>query len=180
METSTRSGRITVDLLSFKEPWLSYCRTHSTTASEAFRMVVAKLVADVDAPRAPASDVVVEDDDKVRVEIRLTRAERIEAATLAHTEGFALPRWITALVRARIGRGAQLGQSELELLARSNMQMLALGRTLQQLASAANANPILLQSFSARQVEQTAALVKAHAKIVAQVIAQNTSRWRIK
>jgi hypothetical protein len=176
MDTTARAGRITVDLLEYKQPWLSYCERNQTTASEAFRLVVARLVGEVSSPGQDADDT-DQAGSKVRVEVRLSRSERKEALGLAQAEGFALSRWIAAIVRARLGRGAQLGQLELELLARSNMQMLALCRTLQQLARACEASPLALRTFNAREVELTAALVKEHAKVVAQVISKNTSRW---
>jgi hypothetical protein len=76
---------------------------------------------------------------KLRVELRLTKGESAAANAIARHEGFSLTRWIVALINARLYATPQLGQRELETLAQSNMQMLAIGRNLNQLARAANA-----------------------------------------
>jgi hypothetical protein len=176
VETTSRSGRITVDLLEYKQRWLAHCKAQGTTPSEAFRLVVAKLTArDEEAEQGASKRLGA--DKKIRKEVRLTFAECQSAETLAAEEGFSLTRWIASLVRARVHGGAQLGQVELELLARSNMQILALGRTLNQLARAANANPDALRAYQAKQIAQTAALVKEHAAVVAGVIKANVERW---
>lgn len=49
-------------------------------------------------------------------------------------------RWIAALVRASMQNQPQLGQRELEVLGRSHLALLAIGRNQNQLARAANAS----------------------------------------
>lgn len=67
---------------------------------------------------------------KVRKEVRLTKSELARADALAKRAGFSLNRWIFALINARLDGSPQLGQQELEGLARSNLQLLAVGRNL--------------------------------------------------
>jgi hypothetical protein len=177
MDKKRRDGRITIDLLDYKSPWVEHCKTNGTTPSEAFRLVVAKVVGapehELEEPAAASQKT-----GKIRKQVRLTSKECRDAEALAASEGFSLTRWIAALVRARLGQGAQLGQFELEHLARSNLQILALGRTLNQLARVANANPQALQSYQAKQIAQTATLVKEHANVVSKVIQSNVNQWR--
>lgn len=71
--------------------------------------------------------------DKIREVVRHTPSEVAAAETLAAHEGLMLTRWITALVQARLDGGAQLGQQELELLARSNLHLLAIASGLRQM-----------------------------------------------
>lgn len=176
MTSTARPNRINIDLQHYKQPWIEYCKAHSTTPSEAFRMVVAKLTGGlaVAVPDVPAEQ------GKVRREIRLTHAELYAMDVLAEQEGFAPTRWIVALVRARLGSGAQLGQQELEHLARSNMQLLALGRNLNQIAKAVNANPGDRSGCRPEVIEKLHTLIREHTNKVSNVLTANVRRWSVK
>jgi predicted DNA binding CopG/RHH family protein len=137
MKTTLRPNRISVDLQEYKQPWLDYCKARGITPSAAFRQIVAKLTNGNDAMERPVTHAVAR--KKVRVELRLTKAEIATVSEMARREGFSATRWIVALINARVYATPQLGQRELETLARSNLQMLAIGRNLNQLARAANA-----------------------------------------
>ena len=113
----------------------------------------------------------------MRREIRLTKSELDRAEAIAAREGFSLSRWIVALIKARLDKTPQLGQRELEALARSNLQMLAIGRNLNQLARAAN-NGIHIGTSGRDVIEALRAAVTRHASDVAGVMTANTSRWR--
>ena len=176
MKPAARPNRINIDLQHYKQPWIDYCKARETTPSEAFRLVVAKLTAQSEAlPSAGASEET--SNGKIRKEIRLTADELTRAEAIANREGFSLTRWIGALVRARLDATPQLGQQELEALARSNMQLLAIGRNLNQIAKVAHANPATLARCRPELIEQAHAAVKGHVKIVASVMAANTARW---
>lgn len=177
MTSTARPNRINIDLQHYKQPWIDYCCAHGTTPSEAFRMVVAKLTGDL-VVSVPAEEPV--DEGKVRREIRLTHAELQAVEVLAEQEGFAPTRWIVALVRARLGYGAQLGQQELELLARSNMKILAMGRNLNQIAKGILANPRYRTECPPELIEAANILIQEHANRVASVLTSNVQRWRAK
>jgi hypothetical protein len=177
MTSTARPNRINVDLQHYKQPWIDYCSAHGTTPSEAFRMVVAKLTGGLVASHPDEGSA---ERGKVRREIRLTYAELQAVEALAEQEGFALSRWIVALVRARLGCGAQLGQQELELLARSNMQLLAIGRNLNQVARAVRANPGGRPECRPELIQSVNDLIHEHADKVAKVLASNVQRWSVK
>jgi hypothetical protein len=177
MTNASRTGRLNVDLQEYKQAWLDYCRKHGTTPSKAFRGILEKLFG---GGEQPGQSAVMDHSVRVRKEIRLTADECMQAEAIAASEGFNLSRWMVSIVRARLFGGPQLGQKELELLARSNMQILALGRTLNQLAKAAHADPGVLAAFDTRRIEQTAALVREHAAYVANVLESNVARWTSK
>lgn len=174
MTSALRPNRINIDLGEYKQAWLDYCKAHSTTPSEAFRHIVAKLTAG--AVPKPASREAPRAAEKVRREIRLTRSELTRAEAIARHEGFSLTRWIVALINARLDKTPQLGHRELEVLARSNLQMLAIGRNLNQLARAAN-NGIPIGTSGRDLIEALRATVMHHAGQVASVMRANTSRW---
>ena len=177
MPSTARPNRINVDLQQYKQVWIDYCAAHSTTPSEAFRMVVAKLTG---GPAMPRQGDELAEEGKVRREIRLTYAELHAAEALAAQEGFGLTRWIVSLVRARLGSGAQLGQQELELLARSNMQILAMGRNMNQIARALRGGAGGQPECPPELIEAASLLIQTHASKVADVLAANVQRWSTK
>lgn len=177
MSTSPRPNRINVDLQGFKQPWLDYCKERGVTPSEAFRQIVAKLTAakgDEPDPR-PATDA---ENTRIRKEVRLTKDELRRVAAIAMREGFSLSRWIVALINARLDATPQLGQHELEGLARSNLQMLAIGRNLNQLAKAANQGRPLPSPTPIALLDEIQAAIHQHTGEVARVMSANIARWR--
>lgn len=137
MNSTSRPNRINIDLQGYKQPWLDYCRAHGVTPSEAFRQVVAKLTAQTPSAH-PVAERLPQEGAKIRKELRLTISELRRAESLVARDGFSLNRWVVALIDARLDGQPQLGQQELEVLARSNLNLLAIGRNLNQLTRAAN------------------------------------------
>lgn len=180
MESRIRPNRINIDLQGYKQSWIDYCSARNMTPSEAFRLVVLKLVDKVfdEAPRKVAEGET--DGCKIRKEIRLTESEIAQAENIAFKEGFSLSRWIVALVRARLTGTIQLGQQEMELLARSNMQLLALGRNLNQIAKALNTSPDDRRVFKVDVIEDLQTAIRQHTALVASVMVANVERWKIK
>ena len=178
MKSALRPNRINIDLQEYKQPWLDYCKARGITPSAAFRQMVAKLTNGSDAVERPVTHAAAS--KKVRVELRLTEAEIATVAELARREGFSPTRWIVALINTRVYATPQLGQRELETLARSNLQMLAIGRNLNQLARAANAGVSITRAGGADIIEALRAAVLRHAEQVAAVIGANVARWRSK
>lgn len=177
MISSARPNRINIDLQDYKQPWLEYCKARGVTPSEAFRQVVAKLTAATgSAPLFP--DAVDTATKKIRKEVRLTTGELHRAEALAKREGFSLNRWIVALINARLEGGPQLGQHELQGLARSNLQMLAIGRNLNQLAKAANYGIPTGRNSHSDLIDELRTIVIEHTMQVARVMSANVERWR--
>lgn len=177
MIASARPNRINIDLQGYKQPWLDYCKGRGVTPSEAFRQIVAKLTATAGSAQ-PKSDESDAGTKKIRKEVRLTKGELHRAEVLAKGEGFSLNRWIVALINARLEGAPQLGQQELEGLARSNLQMLAIGRNLNQLARAANQGIAVQRNGRADLIEELRTAVMQHTGKVARVMSANIARWR--
>lgn len=230
-EAQKRQTRVSIDLLSYKEPWLNWCRTQGIAPGAAFRQIVAKLTAgqgraltgqsetapasqsnttpaaqsdQSEAPgqaalRNPSASTETEPQGQgrarlpvptpragpaekptIRKEIALTASEAASVAQLAQSEGFAMTKWIVALIRARLEGSAQFGQSELELLARSNQQLLAVGRNLNQVARALNVNPDDHSIYRVHLIEALAERIATHTQLVRNAINANRQRWQIK
>jgi len=181
LEAAQRPSRMTVDLQGYKKPWIEWCKARGTTPSEAFRQIAAKLMSKGEGGGLDGEATAGEDfDEKVRVRIRLTSAEFSEAQSMAINEGFTLPRWIVSLIRGRLGKGAQLGEAEMEALARSNLQLMAVGRNLNQIAKALNTSSGDRKLYRLDLLEALEAEVRTNAKAVAAVMAANVDRWKLK
>ncbi len=173
MSSTVRPNRINIDLQGYKQKWLDYCKANNVTPSEAFRQIVAKLtstMAPVTAHMAATADA------NIRREVRLTEFELAQAEAVAYQEGFSLPRWIVALINARLEGTPQLGQQELEVLARSNQQLLALGRNLNQLVRIANGDSAQVLCGK-EDIETLRLFVTDHVRRVAAVLSANVKRW---
>lgn len=177
MSNLPRPHRINIDLGPYKEAWLAYCLARQVTPSAAFRQIVATLTNRVG--EQLAEDAAGSPSGKVRKQITLTgeEAEFVEACALA--EGYSSTRWLIALLQARMGRGPQFGQYELEALARSNLALLALGRNLNQIARAVNAGGALPHDMRGA-IGRMEATIQSHAALVSQAIARNMERWNTK
>lgn len=178
MNSPARPSRITVDLGEYKAPWLAYCKRHDTTVSEAFRVVVAKLIA-APAPEA-GSDAVhgnMPGRGKIRKEVRLTPIEVARIEAIAAADGYSLTRWINALIRSRLDGGPQLGQHELSALGKSNLQLLAIGRNINQIARAVNNGNRDLLPLLEPVLGELRGLITTHTVKVAQLLEHNLARW---
>jgi len=103
---------------------------------------------------------------------------RVES--LAAAEGFLTTKWIVALIRARLTGTGQYGQRGLELLVESNLQLLAIGRNVNQVARALNSTPQDRTVYRIALIDALRAHIKAHTKLVSNAMAANVHRWRIK
>jgi hypothetical protein len=170
-------GKLTVDLGDLKPAWLAYCAANKLTASTALRQVVRRLVERAGLVSAPAPVEPEEDADKRRVSVRLLPREMAEVQTRAEAEGFSVPAWIVSLIRAQMTQDPQFGQRELEALAESNHQLLAIGRNLNQIARHLNAQPEKLDDYRPEVIEELAAMVKEHTRKVAEAMQTTVDRW---
>ena len=177
-EARKRPTQVTMDLQGYKQPWLDWCDARGMKPSDAFRKIVAKLVSQ---PAESAGAIQFEQPEKptVRREVKLTLSEDKALEARAAAEGFSPTKWMVSLIRAKLTGTAQYGQRELELLDRSNMRLLAIGRNLNQVAKALNASPADYSLYRVELIEDLQKTIKEHTRTVSDAIAANVSRWRI-
>lgn len=94
-------------------------------------------------------------------ELLLTQAEDAALMARADVGGYSFQGYLIALVRAHLGRGAQLGQSELLAVGESNRQMLDVAQQLRKIPEPPQA---LIAS------------IKRHMKLVVNLIQRNEER----
>jgi len=163
-----------------KAQWLKFCAANSTTSSEAMRAVIRK-VTNRGANEWRKFQIEHEnpDHERRRVELRLTATEFAGIGELARQVGNSPNAWIVNLIRANLTRTPQLGLHELQALGKSNSQLLAVGRNLNQIARWMNANkgsaPPEIEC-----IEQLYRFIVTHTEEVAAIMRSNIDRWTLK
>lgn len=178
MQDGLLSARVSVRLGALKPMWLAHCRAQALSPSDAIRELISK---ELDAPKYLKAREVQRQDvgDVICIEIRLGRSEQVYARQLSVAQGFSsVNRWIAALVRTRLSKIPQLGQSEIEALAKSNYQLTAIGRNLNQLVKEVRQFRGGIKDHRFAAIEQLQLEVYGHTQLVQQILKANNARWR--
>ncbi|MDI7776565.1 plasmid mobilization relaxosome protein MobC [Asticcacaulis sp. EMRT-3] len=183
MPKRLRPTLVTVDLGDHKECWADWCQAHRISSSAALRAAAKRLTQAAprheDARIAPYATIIDADErPSIRREIKLTPSEVRAIAAFAAAEGFSPGKWLIALIRARLTGSAQVGQAELEVLTRSNLQLQAIGRNLNQIARSLNVRGDSAL-YDIAQIEGLEGYIRDHTERVSAAITANIDRWRI-
>jgi len=120
----------------------------------------------------------VDHSPKRRVELRLTESEYAALATIADESECSVQYWVVNLIRAALTRGVAVGVSELKELGKSNYQLMAIGRNLNQITHQINAEPGKhLPRLTAEKVEALADEIAQHRQRVQAVVDACAERW---
>ena len=176
-----RTTTVTVDLGELKAPWQTWCEQQGVTPSHALRNAL-RQVMDRSARRAAAPRVRVSPKREratARIELNLTTSELAALKKMAGHEGYLPTKWVVAMVRTKLTGQPQDGQPELETLARSNQQLLALGRNLNQIAKVLNTTPQNRTAFRVEVITELSRVIQAHTKKVSDVLRGTVERWQL-
>lgn len=145
-DTGVYALRVPRDLLA---AWKAFAASNGDTAQEALRGTMRRLLGwPAVRPKEPTPVLpgkltavpMVERGTKVRTEIQLTQSEHKALAAVADKSECSIQYWVVALIRAALTRGQVLGGTELKALGEANYQLMAVGRNLNQIAHAINAD----------------------------------------
>lgn len=176
-----RTTTVTVDLGDLKAAWQAWCHAHGITSSHAVRITLRQTM-DRRATRASASRLRVmpkRERATARLELNLTTSELAALKKMAGHEGYVPTKWVVAMVRTKLTGLPQVGQLELETLARSNQQLLALGRNLNQIAKVLNASPENRSAFRAEVITELSRVIQVHTKKVSDLLRGTVERWHL-
>ena len=180
-QRAKRTTTVTVDLGDLKAPWQAWCQAHGVTPSHALRNALRQAM-DRKGTRAPAPRLRVTQKREratARMEVHLTTSELAALKKMAGHEGYVPTKWVVAMVRTKLTGQPQVGQLELETLARSNQQLLALGRNLNQIAKVLNTAPQNRAAFRVEVITELSRVIQAHTKKVSDVLRGTVERWHI-
>jgi hypothetical protein len=181
-KTAKRTTTITVDLGELKAPWQAWCDQQGVTPSQAFRQVLRKAL-DRTSTQAPVSRrrvVPKRERATARLEVHLTTSELAGLKTVAGHEGYVPTKWVVAMIRTKLTGQPHVGQPELERLARSNQQLLALGRNLNQIAKVLNTSPENRSAFRVDLITELSRVIRAHTDKVSDVLRGTVERWQLR
>lgn len=176
-----RTTTITVDLGDLKAPWQAWCQDHGITPSHALRNAVRQAM-DRKATQAPAPRLRVtrrRERATARMKLNVTPSELAALRTCARHEGYQPTAWVVAMIRTKLTGEPHVGQPELEILARSNQQLLALGRNLNQIAKVLNTSPQNRTAFRVEVIIELSRVIQAHTKKVSDVLRGTVERWQL-
>jgi hypothetical protein len=180
-QRAKRTTTITVDLGEIKAPWQAWCQDHGITPSHALRNALRQAM-DRRATRAPAPRLRVtprRERATARIELNLTSSELAALKKMAGHEGYLPTKWLVAMIRTKLTGQPHVGQPELERLTRSNQQLLALGRNLNQIAKVLNISPQNRTAFRVEVITELSRVIRAHTDKVSDVLRGTVERWHL-
>lgn len=137
---------------------------------------------DHSAPRAPAPRSRVTSKREratARVEVHLTVSELAALKKMAGHEGYLPTKWVVAMIRTKLTGQPHVGQPELEQLIRSNQQLLALGRNLNQIAKVSNISPQNRSAFRVEAVTELSRVIRSHTDKVSDILRATVERRQL-
>jgi len=176
-----RTTTVTVDLGDLKAPWQTWCEQQGVTPSHALRNALRQAM-DRRATRAPAPRLRVtpkRERATARMEVHLTTSELAALKKMAGHEGYVPTKWVVAMIRTKLTGQPHVGQPELERLTRSNHQLLALGRNLNQIAKVLNTAPQNRAAFRVEAITELSRVIQAHTDKVSDVLRGTVARWQL-
>lgn len=172
----SRSDRIDVPLGDMKGEFTVWCQRQGVTVNDAVRQMVARVLG-TDVRQLPRIES-VDGDGRVSIKVQFSQGEYEAVSRTAAHMGFTMSRFLVAMVRAQITGDPQLGARELAALEASNYQLAAIGRNLNQIARALNAQPVATQAHRLALVDALRGEIDIHLKTVHDMQRANLARWR--
>lgn len=185
MASSRRNpNNMEVSLGPLKSRFSEWCKTKNKKPSEVIRELICREIGEHSENTHPFQiDATVRDGEassqKFRRVLRLTPSEDRAVCQMAELEGYSPQRWIVALIRARLTGAPEFNESEVQALVKSTTQVAAIGRNLNQIAKALNANPNEAKYFRVEVISEVSKLINEHLHRTSALIAANVDRWKI-
>jgi hypothetical protein len=106
----------------------------------------------------------------------LTEAEYAASLQASAGDGMSISRWFVGLARVRLFGEAQFGRPEIEALSRSSQLLLALARSVNQIAHTMERR-VDSDRLSLAQIDHLLTFLKSHTDAVSGVLHANSKRW---
>jgi hypothetical protein len=172
-------SRVTVDIGELRSQLDAYCVANKTTPSAVVRETLTKMLGTSDANARFDTGIAPDEGDKTRLYIRLSDSEKQAITIISESWGFkTVKQFIVCLLRAFITKRPNFSDSELKILAESNFQLASIGRNINQIAKRLNSEPDV-SAYRIEDIKDLAEHIKAHTKLVSDLLRMNVERWRI-
>lgn len=157
-----------------KEALTGLARRRGVTESELLRQMIRTVTG------GPEVEPVDTERRSCQVNIRLDEHERDKLVERAAAEGYRTPTtWAASVVRAALHHDAVLSDGEVDALREASREIAAIGRNLNQIARALNADPDAEPEGLAQAVVSVAEKVEDHKAAVSALIGRNLNRWEV-
>lgn len=164
-----------------RERFASWCSDQGTTPSATIRAGVVELLDGIPEPAdTPQARLEHAPDPSPKHAVRVWLTETELTAVDRHREktGGTRPAWIVRAIRGALTRAPEFGSQELEVLGRSNTELLAIGRNLNQIARRLNEHQ-RSQPLEADMVEALGKTLAQHVDAVHAAMAASRERWGV-
>ncbi len=179
-QRAKRTTTVTVDLGELKAPRQVWCQDHRITPSHALRNTIRQAMDGKTTQVLPRIRVSPRRERATaRMELNLTSSELAALKKIAGHEGYLPTKWVVAMIRTKLTGQPHVGQPELELLTRSNQQLLALGRNLNQIAKALNTSPQNRDAFRVEVITELSRVIRTHTEKVSDLLRGTVERWHL-
>lgn len=164
-----------------KSAWLAYCAARSLKPGAAIKAAVDAELAKAAVGRSDVPLVVKDESPdrrpKVQFQLRLTPSERQAIDARADVEDCSPQVWAVNAMRGVLTQQPQVGMREFEVLGESNYQLLAIGRSLRQIAR--HLDQVHAESVTAEKIEALARIIAQHTRQVSKVMGASLERWTL-
>lgn len=182
------AGRITFRT-ALKQDWEQYCLQCGVSSSEALRQLISKLLTGgtdlehaLNIPQGhipqPKNNQAQKNQDRHRVEIRLTTQEYDKLVEHAQQTGFSPAKWLLTLLRYQFIRHTPLTVLELDKLDERLYQVRMIGHNLNQVARALNSHELHPSQVDLMPVLQLLMQnLDAEKQALRAIASHNINRW---
>jgi hypothetical protein len=163
-----------------KNRWIDYCKGHSEKPGVAIKRIICSLMSGEEKSTSAASAIVGKADrSRNRVEVRLAYSEYKALNKLSERDGLTINQYLVQLARHHILKNPQFNISEIETFRESNVQLMGLGRNLNQIARALNAEDPDEHRPTVKDIKALSEKIYQHTYMVSNLIRANLERWKI-
>lgn len=157
-----------------KKAWSQFCRANSLSEADMLRKMIERVTVGITLSEGSGFD----EPRSGKVTMRFTERERREILERAKQEGFPnRTNWATAVILASLHREPVLNDREVGILRKSNRELAAIGRNLNQIARALNIEFRDSDKLKLDGIEKLAERIEQHKDLVADLLTRNMSRW---
>ncbi|MEB1764589.1 hypothetical protein VDR48_19845 [Xanthomonas campestris pv. campestris] len=161
-----------------KAAWLARAASGETTSSAMLRAIAESLVDanPLEIEEVESTDDVSERKRRMRLELFEHEAQAINQAAVAL--GWKSSTWLVSVARTALFQEPRPTNAELAVLMRSNRELLAIGRNLNQLAHALHRDDRYKDSVTVEKLDALRANIKAHVERSQALLEAIENRWK--
>lgn len=167
---------LAVDLKTLKPAVLEAAQTAGSTPSEWARHTIAKALA-VE-PSSMRTMPKPEEGATTKLTLRLTPQDSHALQHWAETEGITRTEWLRQRIRHPLA--PSMSKAQIDALVQANYQIAGVGRNLNQVARALNAQPGMMSSSDRAAIQAAVQAVREHLSLAAQAMADLPQTGRVR